>query len=68
MSTLYSSLIYNICIICMREIVTHANTNGIGITLPGDIIEKIDELRGDVARSRYILRLIESSLERKEVK
>ena len=36
--------------------------NSIGISLPKDIIEKIDVERGDIARSKFILRLIESSL------
>lgn len=48
------------------NIITHTNTNRLGITLPGDVIEKIDSQKRDVARSRYILRLIESSLEHKE--
>lgn len=37
-------------------------TTPIGISLPEDIVEKIDTMRGDVTRSRFILRLIESSL------
>ena len=51
-----------------NDIVIHTNTNRIGITLPENIIEKIDIKSGDIARSRYILRLIESSLKPKEVK
>jgi metal-responsive CopG/Arc/MetJ family transcriptional regulator len=46
----------------MSNIVTQTNTNRIGITLTGDVIEKIDVERGDIARSRYILRLIEASI------
>ena len=68
MGTLYSSLIFNIYTTSMSNLTTHTNTNRIGITLPGDVIEKIDTQRGDIARSRYILRLIESSLKHKEVK
>jgi metal-responsive CopG/Arc/MetJ family transcriptional regulator len=31
----------------------------LGITLPRSIIQKIDQRRGDIARSRYIRRAIE---------
>jgi metal-responsive CopG/Arc/MetJ family transcriptional regulator len=52
-----------------NDIIIHTNTNRLGITLPGDVIEQIDIQRGDVARSRFILRLIESSLKQdKEAK
>jgi metal-responsive CopG/Arc/MetJ family transcriptional regulator len=34
----------------------------LGITLPKSTVERIDKVRGDVARSRYILRAIESYL------
>ncbi len=30
-----------------------------GISLPKDILSKIDEERGDIPRSRYILRILE---------
>lgn len=38
------------------------NTETFGISLPNDIAKQIDELRGDVSRSRFILRLIEKEL------
>ena len=31
----------------------------ISITLPEEIIEKIDKARGDINRSKYVLRLLE---------
>ncbi|MDQ6862798.1 MAG: hypothetical protein M3044_03125 [Thermoproteota archaeon] len=31
----------------------------VGISLPANIIKKIDTERGDVSRSRYVLRMIE---------
>lgn len=34
----------------------------LGITLPKSIIQRIDKKRGDIPRSRYILRSIESYL------
>jgi metal-responsive CopG/Arc/MetJ family transcriptional regulator len=34
----------------------------LGITLPKSIIQKIDQRRGDIARSRYIRRAIERYL------
>ena len=37
-------------------------TEKIGITLPKSIIQKIDQKRGDIARSRYIRRAIEKYL------
>jgi metal-responsive CopG/Arc/MetJ family transcriptional regulator len=34
----------------------------LGITLPKSIIQKIDNMRGDIPRSRYIRRAIEKYL------
>jgi hypothetical protein len=34
----------------------------IGISLPIELVKKIDEARHDVSRSRYILRLIEKNV------
>jgi len=34
----------------------------IGISLPIDLVKKIDKERHDVSRSRYILRLIEKNV------
>jgi metal-responsive CopG/Arc/MetJ family transcriptional regulator len=31
----------------------------LGLTLPSDLVKKIDRIRGDVPRSRFIRRLIE---------
>jgi len=38
------------------------NTVKLGITLPKSMIQKIDQRRGDIARSRYIRRAIERYL------
>jgi metal-responsive CopG/Arc/MetJ family transcriptional regulator len=38
-------------------------TEKIGITLPKSIVQKIDQKRGDIARSRYIRRAIERYLD-----
>jgi metal-responsive CopG/Arc/MetJ family transcriptional regulator len=38
------------------------NTVKLGITLPKSIIQKIDQRRGDIARSRYIRRAVEKYL------
>jgi len=38
------------------------NTVKLGITLPKSIIQKIDQKRGDIPRSRYIRRAIEKYL------
>ena len=42
-------------------------TEKIGITLPKSIIQKIDNKRGDIARSRYIRRAIERYLSSKDI-
>jgi metal-responsive CopG/Arc/MetJ family transcriptional regulator len=39
---------------------------GIGISLPKQILSRIDTKRGDVARSRYLLRVIENALKGEE--
>ena len=43
-------------------IVVTDNTLKLGITLPKSIIQKIDQKRGDIPRSRYIRRAIERYL------
>lgn len=40
------------------------STKEIGISIPFDLLETIDSRRGDVARSRYIRRLLERALEK----
>jgi metal-responsive CopG/Arc/MetJ family transcriptional regulator len=39
----------------------------LGITLPKSILQKIDQKRGDIARSRYIRRAIEKYLSSKDI-
>jgi metal-responsive CopG/Arc/MetJ family transcriptional regulator len=34
-----------------------------GISLPEDVLRKIDSLRGDISRSKYLLRILEKYLE-----
>jgi metal-responsive CopG/Arc/MetJ family transcriptional regulator len=41
-------------------------TQKLGITLPISLLEKIDKIRGDIPRSKYIRRAIESYLKVKE--
>jgi metal-responsive CopG/Arc/MetJ family transcriptional regulator len=43
-------------------IAVNDNTVKLGITLPKSMIKKIDQRRGDIARSRYIRRAIEKYL------
>jgi metal-responsive CopG/Arc/MetJ family transcriptional regulator len=43
-------------------IVITDNTVKLGITLPKSIIQKIDQRRGDIPRSRYIRRAVERYL------
>ena len=38
----------------------------ISVSLPSEIISEIEKRRGDISRSRYILRCIESGLESME--
>ena len=39
--------------------------NSVGISLPTEIISKIDAERGDVPRSRYILRVLQDTYPKK---
>jgi hypothetical protein len=39
-------------------------TINITLTLPEAIIQKIDKERGDIARSKYVLRLLERAYQR----
>ena len=43
-------------------IIVTDNTVKLGITLPKSIIQKIDQRRGDIPRSRYIRRAVERYL------
>jgi metal-responsive CopG/Arc/MetJ family transcriptional regulator len=45
-----------------RTIVASDNTVKLGMTLPKSVIQKIDQKRGDIPRSRFIRRAIESYL------
>jgi metal-responsive CopG/Arc/MetJ family transcriptional regulator len=36
------------------------------ITLPGDILARVDDERNDVTRSRYVLRLLEKAFQLKK--
>ena len=37
-----------------------------GISLPNEVIQKIDYNRGDISRSRYLLRIVEEFYQLKE--
>lgn len=43
-------------------------TRPVGISLPNNIIERIDRERGDISRSRYILRKLQANSESKSNK
>ncbi|HZA08235.1 MAG TPA: hypothetical protein VE619_11080 [Nitrososphaeraceae archaeon] len=43
-------------------------TDKLGITLPKSLLKKIDNARGDIPRSRYIRRTIESYLKGSKAK
>jgi len=42
------------------------NVLTVAISLPKEMVERIDEDRGDITRSRYILRMIEKAYEGKK--
>lgn len=42
------------------------NTIAVGVSLPQEILSKIDQERNDVSRSRFVLRLVEYALERRK--
>ena len=48
-------------------IAVNDNTVKLGITLPKSIIQKIDQKRGDIPRSRYIRRAVEKYLSSKDI-
>lgn len=37
------------------------NSISVGISFPKNVIEKIDSERGDISRSKYLLRILERS-------
>jgi metal-responsive CopG/Arc/MetJ family transcriptional regulator len=42
------------------------NVRQVGISLPIRVVEAIDRDRGDISRSRFLLRLLEKALSEKE--
>jgi metal-responsive CopG/Arc/MetJ family transcriptional regulator len=46
--------------------ITRDRTEKLGITLPISLLQKIDDNRGNIPRSRYIRRAIESYVKTKE--
>jgi len=38
-------------------------TQTVSMTLPKEVVKKIDISRGDISRSRYVLRIIEKALQ-----
>lgn len=38
---------------------TNTKSKSAGISIPADLLSKIDKERGDISRSRYIVRMIE---------
>jgi hypothetical protein len=50
------------------KIVNMQSSIAVGISFPKDIISKIDAERGDIPRSRYLLRILEKAyvMENKE--
>jgi metal-responsive CopG/Arc/MetJ family transcriptional regulator len=47
---------------------TGKRSKDFGVTLPSKTLEKLDEIRGDIPRSRYLLRLVERALQEQEEK
>jgi hypothetical protein len=41
-------------------------TKPVGISVPKELLEKLDGERGDVSRTRYVLRIIEQYYQRKQ--
>jgi hypothetical protein len=52
-----------IATITMREVTKRSN---FGVTLPSQLTSKLDKIRGDVSRSRYIMRLVEKEIAAEE--
>jgi hypothetical protein len=43
------------------------NTRVIGLSLPEGVVDRIDRARGDISRSKYILRIIERAFGNKVI-
>ena len=48
-------------IIFCKKAIMQTNTVSVGISFPTEILKKIDGERGDVSRSKYLLKIIERS-------
>ena len=44
----------------------HCHSKSKGISIPEDLLSKIDKDRGDISRSRYIVRIMEQLYLKKE--
>jgi hypothetical protein len=38
-----------------------------GMTLPHQVLQRMDEVRGDIPRTKYILRLVENALKEQQL-
>jgi hypothetical protein len=47
----------------VKTVVMQQNSKAVGISLPEEIISKIDDERGDISRSRYLLRIVQKVYE-----
>jgi hypothetical protein len=49
----------SVCSPASKYLSSQAASIAVGISLPRDILDKIDSDRGDISRSRFLLRIIE---------
>jgi metal-responsive CopG/Arc/MetJ family transcriptional regulator len=45
---------------------TKAKLTEFGVSMPVQLVKRLDDMRGDVPRSRFLLRLVEQELEKQE--
>jgi metal-responsive CopG/Arc/MetJ family transcriptional regulator len=45
---------------------TKAKLTEFGVSMPVQLVKRLDDVRGDVPRSRFLLRLVERELEKQE--
>jgi len=52
----------------LAELTTKAKLTEFGVSMPVQLVRRLDYVRGDVPRSRFLLRLVERELKEQEEK
>jgi hypothetical protein len=50
----------------VSKLTTNTQLTGFGVSMPVQMVKRLDDVRGDIPRSRFLLRLVERELKEQE--